>query len=108
MRTTTANLQRTAARPLPEPDPELISYSFLISHEMLFAHERPLCAKSGPSRNCYSPIGFSLLYECLQSFLRRIGHGNIAEILHRVCDATAVIEIDLSHEGCTAHAHDRL
>jgi hypothetical protein len=35
----------TAKRPLHEPDSELIAlYLFLISHEMLFAYERPLCA----------------------------------------------------------------
>jgi hypothetical protein len=36
--------------PSPSLIPGLISYSFLISREMLFAHERPLCANSGPFR----------------------------------------------------------
>jgi hypothetical protein len=43
-------LRRTAKG----PSPRLISsrqplYSSFISHEMLFAHERQLCARSGPS-----------------------------------------------------------
>src|SRR5262249_19239675 len=48
----------------------------------------------------------ALLGEGAQAVLRRIRHGDVAEILDCVGDAAAVVEIVLPHEGGAAEPHD--
>src|SRR5215471_9022939 len=58
------------------------------------------------ARDSLSAARTALLDEGAQAILRRVGHGHVAEILDRVGDAAAVVEIVLPHEGGAPEPHD--